>query len=86
MSGLAQHLQTHVNILNKNLSSPHLIPPVHFNCFPVLWSSDTIVPTVSLYQGTEHCVLWALSLPAPEASASLFVPFIGGYGPKEGPM
>lgn len=34
----------------------------------------------------EHRVPWALSLPAPEDSASLFVPLIGGCGPKEGPM
>lgn len=77
-------------ILNKGLSgpqpnsSPHLIPPVHSNCFPVLRSSATAVPTVSLYQG--HGVPWVMSMRAPQASASLFVPLIGGCGPKEEPV
>lgn len=37
-------------------------------------------PTI---KAQEHSVPRALSLPAPEASASLSVPLMGGYGPKE---
>lgn len=81
---------------NKGLTSFHSLS------FPLQLTSNSLgcILTASLFFGPqipqfsrcpatkelEHCVPWALSLPAPEASASLLAPFIGGYCPKECPV